>query len=57
MGDQGNGQLTCLPDELRTLFLFEALSEEQLETLQSKLRAEAGLELTWQITDVDDADD
>ena len=33
MGDQGNGQLTCLPDELRTLFLFEALSEEQLETL------------------------
>ena len=24
---------TCLPDELRTLFLFEALSDEQLETL------------------------
>ena len=23
----------CLPDELRTLFLFEALSDEQLETL------------------------
>jgi signal transduction histidine kinase len=27
MGEQ------CLPDELRTLFLFEALSDEQLETL------------------------
>ena len=27
MGDQ------CLPDELRTLFLFEALTDEQLETL------------------------
>ena len=24
---------TCLPDELRTLFLFEALSDKQLETL------------------------
>ena len=24
---------TCLPDELRTLFLFEALSDEQLQTL------------------------
>src|SRR5271165_1045666 len=24
---------TCLPDELRSLFLFEALSDEQLETL------------------------
>ena len=24
---------TCLPDELRTLFLFEALTDEQLETL------------------------
>ncbi len=24
---------TCLPDELRTLFLFEALSDEQLDTL------------------------
>ena len=23
----------CLPDELRTLFLFESLSDEQLETL------------------------
>ena len=23
----------CLPDELRTLFLFEALSDEQLQTL------------------------
>jgi len=23
----------CLPDELRTLFLFEALSEAQLQTL------------------------
>jgi hypothetical protein len=24
---------TCLPDELRTLFLFEALTDEQLQTL------------------------
>jgi hypothetical protein len=31
-------------------------AEQQLEALQSKLRAEAGLALTWQITDVDDAD-
>ena len=31
-------------------------AEHQLEALQSKLRAEAGLALTWQITDVDDAD-
>ena len=23
----------CLPDELRTLFLFEELTDEQLETL------------------------
>jgi signal transduction histidine kinase len=30
MGDLGN---TCLPDELRTLFLFEALSDEQLQML------------------------
>ena len=26
-------QLPCDADELRTLFLFEALSDEQLETL------------------------
>jgi signal transduction histidine kinase len=30
MGGLGN---TCLPDELRTLFLFEALSDEQLQML------------------------
>jgi signal transduction histidine kinase len=30
MGGSGN---TCLPDELRTLFLFEALSDEQLQVL------------------------
>jgi signal transduction histidine kinase len=30
MGDSG---IKCLPDELRTLFLFEALSDEQLATL------------------------
>jgi signal transduction histidine kinase len=30
MGDPGN---KCLPDELRTLFLFEALTDEQLATL------------------------
>ena len=28
-----HGRDMCLPDELRTLFLFEALSDEQLETL------------------------
>ena len=28
-----NGKLKCLPDELRTLFLFESLSDEQLATL------------------------
>lgn len=31
-------------------------AEHQLEALQSKLRAEAGLALTWQISDADDAD-
>ncbi len=29
----GETENRCLPDELRTLFLFEALSDEQLETL------------------------
>ena len=29
MGDSNK----CLPDELRTLFLFEALSDEQLQML------------------------
>ena len=38
----------CLPDELRTLFLFEALTDAQLETLCQQrphrhLRAWAGL--------------
>jgi signal transduction histidine kinase len=33
MADDTTGQLKCLPDELRTLFLFEALSDEQLATL------------------------
>ena len=32
LGKADSGE-TCLPDELRTLFLFEALSDEQLATL------------------------
>lgn len=33
MAEQKGEKLKCLPDELRTLFLFEALNDEQLETL------------------------
>src|SRR3984957_3520502 len=29
----GDSKIRCLPDELRTLFLFEALTDEQLATL------------------------
>jgi signal transduction histidine kinase len=32
-GTETDEKLTCLPEELRTLFLFEALSDEQLQML------------------------
>jgi signal transduction histidine kinase len=33
MAEQKDSRLMCSPEELRTLFLFETLSDEQLETL------------------------
>jgi signal transduction histidine kinase len=33
MSENDTGQLQCLPDELRTLFLFESLSDDQLQML------------------------